>query len=111
MATNKTHNKKTRPTLAEENKSLKESIKGYQDENENLRVENAVLKERLSNFGLRDLMKNLGFLGIGSALGVLVNGQFLFAAIIAILSALDMAAFGIYESFSKNINGKEKVGE
>jgi hypothetical protein len=110
--------KPKRPTLVEENEALKETIKALQDQNTNLSLsnheldkQNSILRERLSNFGLRDLVKNLGLLGIGTAMGEVINRQYLIAAGIAIISSLIIEAFSIYDNFSTKIQDKkEKVG-
>lgn len=109
--------KEKRPSLLEENNSLQDTIKALQDQNTNLSVSNheldierSVLQERLSNFGLRDLFKNLGLIGIGTAIGNYFNKQYEFAACIAIISAVLIVVFSIYDNFlSKKTNKKEKV--
>lgn len=119
MNTNKPKKEKTdrRPSLIKENKTLQESIKALQDQNTSLAetnhkldVQNSVLIERLSNFGLRDLFKNLGLLGIGTAAGNYFNNQYQNAASIGIISALVMVVFSIYDNFwGKKIQKKEKI--
>lgn len=107
-----------RPTLFEENSTLKDTIKALQDQNTNLSASNhefdkrnSILEERLSNFGLRDLVKSLGLVGIGTAIGNIQNNQYLLAAVIAIASSILILAFSIYDNFwAKKIKEKAKVG-
>ena len=103
----------------EENNALQETIQALQDQNTSLTSsnheldkENSILRERLSNFGLRDLFKNLGLLGVGIAIGDIFNKQYERAAIVGVVSALVIIIFSIYDNFfSKRItNRKEKVG-
>lgn len=110
--------KSKRPSLLEENNALKESVKALQDQNTNLAAsnhdldkQNSVLEERLSNFGIRDLFKNIGLVGIGAAIGYHLNKQYEHAAVVAIASSLLILAFSIYDNFwNKKNKTKEKVG-
>lgn len=109
--------KEKRPSLLEEIKVLKETIKSLQDENTNLSQnhhkldkENAVMQEKLSSFGWRDLCKNAGWLGIGSAITAGLNRQYEVSTIIAIISCLLLLVFTVYDSFKKaKDKGKDKV--
>ncbi len=111
--------KEKRPGLVGENKSLQDTIKALQDQNTSLAsanhdldIERSVLRERLSNFGLRDLFKNLGLIGVGTAIGSYINKQYEFSGQIAIISALLMIGFSIYDNFwNKKTIKKEKVGK
>lgn len=96
-----------RQSLLEENLALKETIKGLQDQNTNLtkanhelEINNSIYEERLSNFGLRDLCKQLGSIGIGAAVGELINGQSTWASVIAIVSCFLLLGFSIYDNFT-----------
>ena len=106
-----------RPTLTEENNSLKETIKAIQDQNTALTEanhvldkENSILRERLSNFGLRDLCKNAGWAGIGIAAGVGFTGNPSAGLKIAIISSILVSIFSIYDNFwVKSKNQGERV--
>ena len=108
-----------RPTLIEENNSLKDSIKALQNQNSNLSLsnheldkDNGILRERLSNFGLRDLCKSLGWVGIGAAIGEAINSRYFEAMIVSIVSSVLIMIFSIYDNFwSKTSSDKEKVGK
>jgi hypothetical protein len=107
---------KKRETLLEENLKLKDSLKETQDQLSNLteynhRIdnENSILRERMSNFGLRDFLKNIGLVGLGIAVGDFRNGSYLSASLIAIISLFVLLAFNIYDNFrQKPPGGKEK---
>ncbi|MGE5041330.1 MAG: hypothetical protein ACM3IJ_00315 [Candidatus Levyibacteriota bacterium] len=113
------HNKEKRDSLIQENSVLRETIKGLQEENGNLTAnnhdldkKNAILNERLSNFGIRDFFKTLGSLGLGAAIGNLQNNQFAWAAVIGIISGVLLLFFSVYDKIStKEIEVKEKVGD
>ena len=112
---NKKLTKEKRPTLAEENKTLKDSMKSLQDENTNLsqdfhRIdkENAVMNEKLSGLGWRDFCKNIGWLGIGSAITAGIGKQYKEGLIIAIISSFLFMIFSLYDSFNQK---KQKVTE
>jgi ElaB/YqjD/DUF883 family membrane-anchored ribosome-binding protein len=107
-----------RPSLFEENSTLKETIKALQDQNTNLTEsnheldkQNSILEERLANFGLRDFCKNAGWAGIGVAAGVGFTGQAATGLAIAIGSSTLIMIFSIYDNiFVKQKDKKEKVG-
>lgn len=107
-----------RPSLLEENDSLKQTIKALQDQNTNLTEsnhdfdkQNSILEERLSGFGLRDFCKNAGWAGIGISAGVGFTGNATLGLIIAICSSVLIMVFSIYDSlWIKNKDKKRKVG-
>lgn len=113
-----TANHKTkRPSLLEENNSLKETIKALQDQNANLAAsnhdfdkQNSILEERLSGFGIRDFCKNVGWAGMGMASGIGFTGQPTEGLVVAILSGVIIMFFSIYDNiWIKKKDKKEKV--
>ena len=110
-------NRSKRPSLLEENNSLKESIKALQDQNTNLTEsnhdldkKNSILEERLSNFALRDFCKNAGWAAIGVAAGIGFTGNAMLGLVIAILGSVLIMLFSIYDNIWIKKDEKEKVG-
>jgi len=106
-----------RQTLLQENEFLKRSLKALQIEHgllvskhHQLEIEDSVLKEKLSNFGIRDLFKNMGFFGMGIAFDCYVGRNYGIAALVAMISCMLLMFFSVYDSFRKTqVENKEKV--
>jgi hypothetical protein len=82
-------------SLKREVSTLKESLKVSQNTFEKLRnkhheidKENAVLKERTSLLSRFEIIKSLSLIGVGSAITLLLNKNYIFAAIIGVLSLI-----------------------
>lgn len=106
-----------RQTLLQENEFLKRSLKALQTEHglfvskhHQLEIEDSVLKEKLSNFGVRDLFKNIGFFGMGIAFDCYIGRNYGIAALVAMISCTLLMFFSVYDSFRKiQVEKKEKV--